>query len=478
MTDRLPLALKVPAVVAAFMLIVAAFISERVLSRLGEIQRNQLQALTQVYLDGLTTALVEPVLREDVWEAFAILDRARNAASGLKSVETVLTLPDGRILAATDPRRFPTSAVLTADFPTMSSAELAVREAEARAYARRDIVAGGKTVGALHSELDIAALIEERRSVLWTLIVSNAALSALLVGVAWITVRRMLRPVRILARHLDLAASAAEPDIPAEQIAAVGPEFRRLYAAFNRLAEGFRERESLTRRLAEEERLASLGRLASGMAHEINNPLGGLFNALDTLKQHGGSPEVRGRSIDLIERGLRGIRGVVRSALLTYRADGDGRDFTPEDMDDLRILASPEARRNDLTLTWAIELTGPVPLPASPVRQIVLNLLLNACQATPRNGFVDVAIALRYGMLDIRVADSGPGLPPGAAQTLASGALPPAPIADGTGLGLWMTRRLVDELGGRIRTGPSDRGGAAIRVSLPSRQQQVVAHVA
>ena len=48
------------------------------------------------------------------------------------------------------------------------------------------------------------------------------------------------------------------------------------------------------------------------MAHEINNPLGGLFNAVDTLKQHGDRPDVRRRTLDLIERGLKGIRDVVR----------------------------------------------------------------------------------------------------------------------------------------------------------------------
>jgi two-component system OmpR family sensor kinase len=478
MTTRTSLALKVPAVVAAFMLIVAAFISQHVLSRLEDIQRNHLQALTRVYLDGLSTALVEPVLREDVWETFAILDRARDAASGLRSVETIVTAQDGRILAATNPHRFPTASALTTNFPTVNAVGLTVREDEARAYARRDIEAGGRRLGAIHAELDIASLVEERRDVLWTLVLSNAALSALLVGIAWFTVRRMLRPVRILGRHLEAGTSGAASDIPAEEIAGVGPEFQRLFSAFNRLAQGFREREGLTRQLAEEERLASLGRLTSGMAHEINNPLGGLFTALDTLKQHGHHSEVRVRTIDLIDRGLRGIRDVVRSALLTYRADHDGRNLTPQDMDDLRILASPEARRNGLSLTWQNRLDAPVPLPASTVRQIVLNLLLNACLAAPRNGAVLVAISHADGLFTIVVADSGPGLPESAAATLASGAAPSAPIASGTGLGLWMTRRLVDELGGRIRAGSSPLGGAEITVTIATREVEVIAHVA
>ena len=67
-------------------------------------------------------------------------------------------------------------------------------------------------------------------------------------------------------------------------IPSAGTETGRLFRGFNRMARAVAEREALVARLADEERLASLGRLASGMAHEINNPLGGLFNAIDTLK--------------------------------------------------------------------------------------------------------------------------------------------------------------------------------------------------
>ena len=74
---RLPLAIKIPLVVTVFMAAVAIFVTERVLSRLEDTHARHLRDLATVYLDGLASALTDPIVPEDVWEAFDILDRAR-----------------------------------------------------------------------------------------------------------------------------------------------------------------------------------------------------------------------------------------------------------------------------------------------------------------------------------------------------------------------------------------------------------------
>ena len=70
------------------------------------------------------------------------------------------------------------------------------------------------------------------------------------------------------------------------------------------MARALNEHEELASRLANQEKYAVLGKLASGMAHEVNNPLGGLFNALDTLRRHGDDAKVREATLNLLERGL------------------------------------------------------------------------------------------------------------------------------------------------------------------------------
>src|SRR5918995_6522605 len=213
-------------------------------------------------------------------------------------------------------------------------------------------------------------------------------------------------------------------------------EFRPLFGAFNGMVEAVREREGLARQLAGEERLASLGRLASGMAHEINNPLGGILNAVDTLKQHGARPEVRSRTLNLIERGLKGIRDVVRTTLVTYRTDhGTPRSLQPEDVEDLKLLIGPEVRRKNLTVNWSNGHYGELPVPASVVRQILLNLLLNASSATPAGGAISLTAGVEASSFVARVSDEGPGLGKDQERFL-EGAEELPPSAGGAGLGL------------------------------------------
>jgi signal transduction histidine kinase len=480
MLRRLPITARVPLIVTLFMMAVSVFASERVLSRLIETQTRQVQALADVYLDGLALALVDSVVREDVWQVFDVLDRSRQRPGEIKPAETIVAGTDGFVIASSDPIRVPSQARVPASYVERlpENGRVVVVEEAKRAFVRREVLYENLRIGSIYAALDIAPLLAERREVLWTLILTNVALTLLLASAAWFIVGRMMRPVRIVTDYLERSHSGQVAPIPDDLVAEAGSEHRRTYAAFNRLASAVSEREALGAQLAEEERLASLGRLASGMAHEINNPLGGLFNAIDTLKRHGADVGVRNATIDLIERGLKGIRDVVRAALMSYRAERDDRDLDRDDIEDLKLLISPEARRRDVLLRWRNELARDVALPATAIRQIILNLVLNACQASPRDSLVSVSIADTPEAVVLQVEDTGPGMPPAALAMLTGTADRPAPIGKGTGLGLWMTNRLVRELGGSVSVDRRPGGITSVHVSLPTRQQVELSHVA
>lgn len=476
---RLPFTAKVPLVVVLVIVAVSVFISERVLTRLAQLQRDHLSSLAEAYLDGLSSSLLPAVLRDDIWEAFDALDRSRQLYASLRPIETIVTRPDGTVIAGTDPEHAPAMSLLPGTMRAQFGADgIAINPDGTRAFLRRELVHQNRSVGTIYAVLDIAHLLAERRSVLWTLIATNTVLALLFAGLGYLAVNRMVRPVRILADHLEEGLKAQPRAISPDEFPDKGSPFSQLFTSYNALVSAERDREALALRLAEEEKIASLGRLASGMAHEINNPLGGLLNAIDTLRKHGDKPVVRTSSLSLIERGLFGIRDVVQAALATYRPDQPARSLTAQDLDDVRLLLGPELRRRRQSIEWRADFALLPSLPGTPVRQAVLNLLLNASAASGEGGRISFTARHSAGELRIEVGDSGPGMPEDAAAIL-TGEASYAMLRNGRGLGLSMVRRLMEELGGTIEVTQSQLGGAEIRLLLPVRDSvEVTAHVA
>ncbi|MBA4220674.1 MAG: sensor histidine kinase [Methylobacterium sp.] len=461
-----PLAFKAPLLVAAFMLVVSGVMTNAVLSRLRETQERHLAAMSTIYLNGLAAALIPHVLREDIWEIFDTIDRGASLEGGFGRATIVVVDAKGLTLAASDPKRAPVLSQQAYREQAFQGESMLVDADKARAFARRALVYQDRRIGTIYVDYDVTHLLRERADVLRTLIGTNTAIAVLLAAFGYWIIRRMLRPLRTLSRHLDLGVAGAVQPIPAAEVQGATYEFRRLFRRFNIMADAVNDREAIAKELANEERLASLGRLASGMAHEINNPLGGLFNAIDTIKRHGEKPTVRNASLDLIERGLRGIRDVVRATLATYRADRDPRNLSAADLDDLKLLLGPEIARRAMTLDWSNAIERELPVPASAVRQIALNLLLNALQASPTGARLHFGASASGDQLELSVHDQGPGLSPEARAVL-DGVGKPVSSGDGSGLGLWMTRRLVHDLGGRIAVETSPIGGALVRVTIP-----------
>ena len=293
-----PLLIKVPLLVAGLMVLVGLIASELVLGRLERTQQAHLRALTAAYLDGTAAAVTPHVLRRDVWETFDVLDRSRTLYTGLHILDTVVVLPDGLVLAATDPDRFSTLRTLPAGFHPSDSLDgkLVIDDMLGEVAVARELDAGGGMIGTVLARIDVSALLAERREVLATLILVNAVVTLALAAIGYVAVRRMLAPVAFLTAHVEDLRDGKPTAIPAARVGDARTEFGRLFSRFNAMAEAVAEREALASRLAEEEKLAQLGRLASGMAHEVNNPLGGMRNALATLRKHGGDLGVRAKT--------------------------------------------------------------------------------------------------------------------------------------------------------------------------------------
>jgi len=462
-----PLAVRLPAAAALLVALAGAVASWTVLASLQQVQQHHLREVIDARIAALAPSLRTDVVRLDIWQLFEALDGLVRERAGLPVLFAAVLDDAGRVLAASEPRRAPTLEPPPPELAArirLAREGLVFADGEAEALVLLPVGGGGAH---LYAEIDVSALLAERRRASALLVAGNAAFVLLTAGLAWLLVRRMLEPLERLTAAFAAVEHGGEVELSLPRSGfADAPEYRRLFRAFGAMLQSVREREQLRLRLAEEDKLARLGHLAAAMAHEINNPLAGLFTALDTLRRHGGDPDVRREALAILERGLSDIADIVRATLVAYREDRALQPLTPEALDDLRLLVRQEVERRQLKLAWDNRLADPVAVAAGPLRQALLNLLLNAARATPAGGSVRFSAGLSGGMLMVEIADGGPGLPAGLepALTRADPSVPPR----GRGLGLWIAGRLLADLGACVEVHRPETGGTLVRIALPT----------
>jgi len=202
--------------------------------------------------------------------------------------------------------------------------------------------------------------------------------------------------------------------------------------------------------------------LTASIAHEINNPLGGMLNAISTLKRHGSPDPVAQKTVSLLERGLSQIRETV--AALLVEAKVKSRPLDASDLEDIRVLIAPAARKQGTQLSWTVALPSALPLPSTLVRQVLINLLLNAIAAAGSAGQVAMCVVTNEERIIMVVENSGQPLLPEQLNRLFE---PFTSFSEnGNGLGLWICYQIVTQLGGNINA-ESNTGLTRFTVSIP-----------
>ncbi|MBI5497447.1 MAG: PAS domain S-box protein [Deltaproteobacteria bacterium] len=247
------------------------------------------------------------------------------------------------------------------------------------------------------------------------------------------------------------------------------------------------ERRNLEAQIAMTDRLASVGMLAAGVAHEVNSPLAALLCNLDLAAAEvgslGGNPaalaEHREKLVDAREA-ARTIRTVV-SDLRTFSRAGT----QPHEAVELAQALEPALRmaahqvRQRARLVATLGPTPPVKANPSKLGQVVLNLLLNASQAIPA-GCADaheVRVTTRAQADDVvvEVTDTGAGMTPETLKRLFTPFFTTKPEGEGTGLGLVISQRIVNELGGRLTVESVVGKGSTFRLTLPAAPRRASA---
>lgn len=240
----------------------------------------------------------------------------------------------------------------------------------------------------------------------------------------------------------------------------------REHATQRRLRRTLEDRDRMAAQLVRSERLAAVGRLSAGLAHEIRNPLASIHGAAEVLGDDFPAGHAKARLVGILREESRRLNDVL-SRFLTFAR---GEPAVPAPLDllaEARAVAELAARRPGPVATVAV--IGPPGLPPAvgnggQVRQVLLNLVLNGVAAAGPDGRVELRIDRDGDWARCRVLDTGPGFSEEAAANFGTPFFSTTP--GGTGLGLATSLRLIEDLGGSLALDRATRGGC-VELRLP-----------
>ncbi len=402
----------------------------------------------------LLSAQAKPLLvADDVWRVFALL---RNTAALLPGADigqarAAVLDSEGKVFAASKPKVNPISQSVLGQLQhginlpavAMLKARVLITEPETGVVVIDPISSDdGQVLGFVYIEVVKAVFLPDWRSLAQPALMGLVVAVLFLIPLGWWTGRRMAQPIADVARVIGQIGKQAPAVLRSQVPASTDPELARIGNAVQQLLDETETRENAEARALSSERLAAVGRITAVVAHEINNPLAGLLTATQTLRLHGDSATVRPRTVELIERGLQQISSTVNALLPQARLEE--RFLVLDDLTDVVTLAQPSAMRHQVEVLVDHQLVSALRVPSAPMRQVMLNLLLNAIKAAGEAGQVRALLAADADTVQFAVTNSGP--------VLSADLLESTVAAEGGdnphGFGLWVCREIAVQLSG------------------------------
>ncbi|MBI2503257.1 MAG: HAMP domain-containing protein [Candidatus Latescibacteria bacterium] len=232
---------------------------------------------------------------------------------------------------------------------------------------------------------------------------------------------------------------------------------------------------SLELQLIRAEKLASLGEMAAGVAHEIKNPLSIMQNACDLLKRLG--PDEKGeqeRTLQSLERAIRRVDERVGELLDFARPSGHPREALEVNVLVKQFLGLERRHleQRGIRLNEKLGSVPPVYMNRDVFKDILLNLITNALGAMPEGGELSVSTYEEAGQVVLQIRDTGVGVPADHLPHIFDPFFSTKPPGQGTGLGLSIVHRQVREAGGQVQVTSKEGQGASFAICLPAVREK------
>jgi signal transduction histidine kinase len=464
------LSLTITAVVTAVGFMIGAVMVSQDWSRFNE----ELGEKALLLSESIAITTPKSMLRKDYWSLYLSL---KNMTSRKHEIITAMILDaEGKIQAhlhpADNPMGLPFSPENTIEQNLFKQA-MATREPiviSSGGYSKAGFQEGvvplfsdQKYLGVVRVRLSVAQLHEKAIHSAFLVLVLVMVFVFIGSVLGTIVSRRMVKPLTAVTQGLEAVGRGEMTDfapVPVKNRDEIG----RLSVTFNQIMTELAEKKMLEEEIAMSEKLVALGRITAGVAHEVNNPLAGLLNCIDTLREHPNDKELIDRYLPVIDQGLHRIKDIVHNLLVGLKIEEGDEIESIDHIDKLHELITAEIGGRDINVIWDNIADKDLLIPGK-LEQIVFNLLKNAVEVLPDGGTVTFKMYLNGAYLNIEVSDDGPGIP----SKIRSQLFDPffTTKSNGTGLGLWVVYRLTQNLEGIIEVESEKDEGTTFHVSVP-----------
>jgi len=450
---------------------------------------SEFKSIYQQYVKNMVVmfsgSLSYSLLYDDPWHAYMTLEQITskhlitNHNQPILKINYLLILDqDNRVFVSSHPKKFPilSNVNQVAELKTITNYNFDSLDMYSNQIAHQLLLAApikndAITLGTFIISLATSPLSAQLYRMILRIIILTFLTLIPLTFLVIIWSRKIANPLIALSNCMS-----ATDNIQAQRQCFLLPdskdEIGQLILSFNQMLSNIKKSAQLEAEFHHSERFAALGRMASGIAHEVNNPLGGMLNAIQTYRKlPKPSQDLQDRTFNLLERGLLQIQDTV-SALLV-QAKYNKRALQSMDFNDVFHLVKPKIKEKNLTLqhNQSTNKHQIGKLPAHPIRQIMINLILNAINASENGGVVQIDLQTSEDFFQLEVSNSGKKLTPERLKTLFEPDFKTGDL-NRQGFGLWISYQLIKQLQGEITV--TSENITRFTVTLPFEKQKIL----
>lgn len=434
----------------------------------------ELESNAQYFVASMAMQNAEAVYNRDYWAIYVSLRKQLlpHTPAGVPLMFAAVVDAEGNILSHTQPARHRLGTSLAEDDnarhmffpPQTATATYYNTRSDEYLLVGAPIEQNKRVLGTVWLGYDagyIRQLVWQRGAMALLIATGWAAIASI---IGWGVAQRMVRPLVRLKGAVENVAANRTAKLSSSELND-RDEIGALADSVETLEVVLKENEQLEKRVRMQDKLAAVGQMVSGVAHEINNPIGGMKNALENLKLFGTSQSKRDEGIRLLEAAIHHIEMVVQALLVGHRRQNEEQTCDPRALDDLFLLLRPDCEVRQIEICWENRLKGLMHVPCVSLKEILMNFLVNATKSMPDGGVLVFRAEAVDAHYVFTVRDTGKGMSASEQARIFEPFF--TTRKSGAGLGLWVCAQLVETIGGRIEVESEEGCGSAFTLIIP-----------